>query len=163
MHLGLLPSVLLLNLAFSFAAERAPSSRSLASRFNRNCIQQIEDENYPLCLRPRPPRDPSVHSYTISDPDNPRMRPFSFQLTVPKTLTPATWDKSHVANLQSTLPSILRQLGVDPRPVAALVSEGLPFIVAAIQAIQSKESIRSTPSDIVRREPTSNIRNWIEK
>ncbi|KAL8887939.1 MAG: hypothetical protein Q9215_004550 [Flavoplaca cf. flavocitrina] len=171
MHLGPLPIALLLTLALSLAHadglnqtfESATTNRSLASTFNNNCSQQIEDKSNPLCLDPKPPRDPSVHSYTISDPDNLWMRPFSFHLTVPRTLTAATWGKIQIANIRTTLPLILRQLGVDPTQVAALVSEGLPLVVAANDAIHSRRSIFSPPSNFVRREPTSNIRSWIRR
>ena len=171
LHLGPLPIALLLTWALSFAHadglnqkfESATTNRSLASTSNNNCSQQIEDKSNPLCLDPKPPRDPSVHSYTISDPDNLWMRPFSFHLTVPRTLTAATWGKIQVANIRSTLPFILRQLGVDPTQVAHLVSEGIPLVVAADDAIRSKRSILSPPSNLVRREPTSNIRDWIRK
>ncbi|KAI4275026.1 MAG: hypothetical protein LQ337_003514 [Flavoplaca oasis] len=171
MHLGLLPIALLLTWSLPFAHadglnqkfESATTNRSLASTFNNNCSQQIEDKNNPICLHPGPPRDPLVHSYTVSDPDNPWMRPFSFHLTVPRTLTAATWAKVQIANLRSTLPSILTQLGVDPSQVAALVSEGIPLVVAANDAIHSKRSILSPPSNFARREPTSNIRSWVRK
>ncbi|KAL8916130.1 MAG: hypothetical protein Q9208_008697 [Pyrenodesmia sp. 3 TL-2023] len=91
------------------------------------------------------------------------MRPLSFQLTVPKTLTVALWEKTLNANLKSTLPSILRQLGVDASQVVTLASEGVPLVAEAITAIQSGQSIPDIPSDIARRELISNIGSWIRK
>lgn len=171
MHLGLLASALVLRFfvpcmlvnGLTHKAERDSSSKSLPSRSSHSCLQETNDKNNPLCIRPRPPQEPSVHSYTISDPDNPRMRPLSFQLTVPKTLTVASWEKTLHANLKSTLPSILRQLGVDASQVVALASEGVPLVVEAITAIQSGKSIPDIPSDIARRELISNIGSWIRK
>ena len=171
MHLGLLASALILRFfgpstlvnGLINQAERDLSSKSLSSRSSHNCLQETNDKNNPLCLRPRPPQDPSVQSYTISDPDNPRMRPISFQLMVPKTLTVASWEKTLHANLESTLPSILRQLGVEASQVAALASEGVPLVVEAITDIQSGDSTLDIPSDIARRELVSNIGSWIKK
>ena len=91
------------------------------------------------------------------------MRPISFQLMVPKTLTVASWEKTLHANLESTLPSILRQLGVEASQVAALASEGVPLVVEAITDIQSGDSTLDIPSDIARRELVSNIGSWIKK
>ncbi|KAL8654602.1 MAG: hypothetical protein Q9210_001415 [Variospora velana] len=171
MQLGLLASALILSFlvpctlvnGLSHRAEHDSSSRGLSSEFDHTCLPQIDDKNNPLCLRPKHPQDTSVHSYTVSDPDNPRMRPFSFQLTVPKSLTVVTWEKSLDANLKSTLPSILRQLGVAASQVVALASEGVPLVVDAITAILSGKSNPDISSDIARRELISDIRSWIRK
>ncbi|KAL8904185.1 MAG: hypothetical protein Q9207_003448 [Kuettlingeria erythrocarpa] len=171
MQLGLLASALILTFfipctlvnGLSHKVERDPSTRSLSPGSNLNCLQQNDDQDNPLCLHPRPPKDPSVHSYTIGDPDNPRMRPLSFQLTVPKTLTVKTWEPTLHANLKSTLPSILRQLSVEASQVAALASEGVPLVVEAIKALKGGRSIPDRPSDIARREIISGIGHWINK
>ncbi|KAI4193651.1 MAG: hypothetical protein LQ346_003867 [Caloplaca aetnensis] len=171
MQLSLLASALITNFflpcalvnGLSHRVERDSSTGSLFPGSNPNCLQQNDDQDNPLCLHPRPPKDPSVHSYTIGDPDNPRMRPLSFQLTVPKTLTVKTWEPTLHANLKSTLPSILKQLSVEASQVAALASEGVPLVAEAIKAIKSGKSISDIPADIARREIISNIGRWINK
>ncbi len=91
------------------------------------------------------------------------MRPLSFQVTVPKTLTVKTWEPTLHANLKSALPSILKQLSVEASQVAALASEGVPLVVKAIRAIKGGKSNPDIPSDIARREIISGIGNWINK
>lgn len=171
MQLGLLASGVTLSCFVSCTlvnglrhrVERGSSTGSLSSGSNGNFLQQIDEQDNPLSLHPKPPQDPSVHSYTVGDPDNPRMRPLSFQLKVPKTLTVTTWEPTLHANLKSTLPSILRQLSVEASQVAALASEGVPLVAEAIQAIQSGKHISYVPSDIARRGRVSNIGSWINE
>ncbi|KAI4141949.1 MAG: hypothetical protein LQ341_003366 [Variospora aurantia] len=141
--------------------ERGASTKSVP-KVPRRCPEYNDDEPHPICGPPRPPIDPSVHSYTVKDPANPN-KPVSFKITVPETLTVATWDETLLTNLRTTVPSMLRQLSVDTNQISALTSEGIPLIVEAITAVQSGLSLPDDSSGIARRGLFSKIGRWIKK
>ncbi|KAL8652106.1 MAG: hypothetical protein Q9210_002879 [Variospora velana] len=142
--------------------ERAASSRSLSSRVKRECSPSTKDELDRPCQPPKTPMDPSVHSYTIKDQDNPKIPPVTFRITVPGALTMGTWDKTLLANLRITVPSILRQLSVEAKQIPALTLEGIPLLVEALRAVLSGLSLSDAPSRIARRDSLSAIREWVD-
>ncbi|KAL8959673.1 MAG: hypothetical protein Q9193_003497 [Seirophora villosa] len=165
MHLSLLASALILTFPFFPSAHthglRVASSKSLSSKLRRDCPLSTGPELNRPCPPQEPPEDPSVHSYTIQDPDNPQSPPIRFKITVPKTLTVATWDKTLLTNLRNTVPSILRQLEVDPKQIPALTLKGIPLLVEALRVVLSGESLSGAPSHLARRDSLSAIRGWI--
>ncbi|KAL9014682.1 MAG: hypothetical protein Q9173_000654 [Seirophora scorigena] len=163
MHLSLLASALILTFPFFPSAHthglRVASSKSLSSKVRRDCPLSTASE----LNRPCPPQEtPEDHSYTIQDPDNPKSPPIRFKITVPKSLTVATWDKTLLTNLRNTVPSILQQLKVDPKQIPALTSKGIPLLVEALRAVLSGELLSDAPSHLARRDSLSAIREWID-
>ncbi|KAL8686667.1 MAG: hypothetical protein Q9218_006946, partial [Villophora microphyllina] len=179
MHLCLIS--LALTLVFCFSSTQAGSSTALServagsegtlSRIKRRC--PLPGEEPPqncrtACCRPpvedppEDPPDPSVHSYTINDPEVYK-KPIAISITVPSTLSVQTWNDVLLANLQTTLPSTLKQFNVATDQISALTKEGLPLLLDAITAVQSGLSLPDDNANLVRRGFFSKIGKFIKK
>lgn len=170
MYLRWITTALILSSSAAFALtdtltsfpEHTARSSSTPSRIKRRCPLPTEDEPNPICHPPPPAQDPSVHSYTINDPNINKI-PINVKITVPDTLSVETWNDTLLANLKTTLPATLKQLYVDPDQISTLAEEGLPYLFEAITTIQSGLSLPDVSSDLVRRGLFSKIGNWIKK
>lgn len=172
MHLRLVTSVWILTSSIAFAQantlaplpEHAAGSRSTFSKFKRRCPLPTEEDPNPPCrppVEPPEPTDPSIHSYTVNDPGI-FHKPISIKINVPDTISVETWNDV-LDNLQTTLPTTLKQFNVDASQIPALASEGIPLLVEAITAVHNGLSLPDTDAALARRGLFSKIGRWIKK